>query len=319
MNKRLMKNLKKVMLGIVIGASSLTTIIPGGYVFAATTNIMEQKAASVKIKDVTLTAKDIVPGEYDGSFIINMDMEKASGFPAQMKDMLTTGKANVEIGGKKIELMLAHTTVTKKISNTQAEVAVYVFAMKPKGGICEDIKLDQLKGKEINFNIESITYFTEYTTLTPEFLEQFKKVSEVKGVTVAKADIGVDQEDLPYIDENLKVLPHGGLAIPAIEGTTVVLDNIGFVDGKLNVRLEMGKEDECCHFYMIDNQEKNSRFGAVLFGYCGQKASAYCYNIPDMTALANYTPTIDLTREIAKDEEKDKQGKVVVKTLSCKF
>lgn len=319
MNKRLMRNFKKAVVGIVIGASSLTTIIPGGYLFAATTNVMEQKASSVKIKDVTLTAKDIVPGEYKGSFIINMVMDKASGFPAHMEDMLITGKANVEIGGKKIELRLDHTTVTKKISNTQAEVAVYVFAFEiaENGGIlCEAVKLDQLKGKELIFKIESITYNADYTTLTPEFLEQFKKVSTVSGIELGKANLELDQDELNHMDPNLKVIPHGGLAIPAVEGTSVILDNIGFVNGVLNIRIEHGKGEECCRFKLEDSKEK---MVPSSFRYGGMSAAVYGYRISDVTTLANYVPKITLAKEIAKDEEKDKQGKVVVKTLNCKF
>ncbi len=316
MNKRLMRNFKKAVVGIVIGTSSLTTIIPGGYLFAATTNVMAQEASNVKIKDVTLTAKDIVPDKYEGSFIINMVMDKASGFPAHMEYMLITGKANVEIGGKKVELRLDKATVTKKISNTQAEVAVYVFAIVEKGGICEDIKLDQLKGKELNFKIESITYYADYTTLTPEFLEQFKKVSTVSGIEPGKANLVLDQDELNYMDPNLKVIPHGGLAIPAVEGTSVVLDNIGFVNGVLNIRIEHGKGEECCRFELEDSKEKMT---PVSFGYYGTSAAVYGYKISDVTTLANYVPKITLTKEIAKDEEKDKQGKVVVKTLNCKF
>ena len=243
-------------------------------------------------------------------------MEKTSGIPKNTTYMLINARTDVEIDGKKVEFFLDQADITQKVSDTQVELSVYAFAIvrNADGSISEEqITLDQLKGKTIDFKLDNITYYTEYTETTPEFKEQFKKVSKQEGVTAAQTNIGFDQEDIQYIGG--KLLPHGGLNIPAMSGTTVFLDNIGFVDGKLVVRIEHAK-GEFCQFDLVDEAGES----AETSGYFGTEiGGVFRYEIGDLETLAKYTPTLQLDKEVAKDEEKGADGKNVTKTFSCNF
>ena len=130
MNKKLVMHLKKVMFSIVMGTSVLGAVMPSVNLYAATTAATEAKqVGTVSIKDVTLTAHDITPGEYEGSFNISMTMEKTSGIPKNTAYMLIDASADVEIEGKKIEFRLGKAEITKKVSDTQAELSVFAFAI----------------------------------------------------------------------------------------------------------------------------------------------------------------------------------------------
>ena len=318
MNKKLVMYLKKLMFSIVMGASALGTTIPSVNLYAATTAAATkaEQIGIVNIKDVTLTAHNVTAGEYEGSFKIGMTMEKTSGIPKNVDHMLIDASTDVELDGKKVNFILDKAEITKKISDTQAELSVYAFAMtKNKDGSISDekITLDQLKGKSIDFKLDNITYFANYTELTPEFKNQFKKVPKLEGVTAAQTNIGLDQEDINFI--NGKLLPHGGLNIPAINDTTVFLDNIGFVDGKLVVRLEHTKG--CfSDFSLVDEAGKP----APPAGYFGTEiGGVFRYEIGDLETLAKYTPKLKVVKEIAKDEEKGSDTKNVTKTFTCNF
>ena len=319
MNKKLVMHLKKVMFSIVMGTSVLGATIPSANLYAATTAATKTKQmGTVSIKDVTLTAHDITPAKNEGEFKISMTMEKTSGIPKNVAYMLINASTDLEIGGKKkVEFILDQAEITKKVSDTQVELSVYAFAMvrdKDNNILQQQITLDQLKGKTIDFKLDSITYYAEYTEPTPEFKEQFKKVSKLEGVTAAQTNIGLDQEDIQYIG-GAKLLPHGGLNIPAISGNTVLLDNIGFVDGKLVVRIEHAK-GEFFQFGLVDEAGKFAKTA----GYFGTEIGGiYRYEIGDLETLAQYTPTLKLDKEVAKDEEKGIDGKNVIKTFLCKF
>ena len=84
----------------------------------------------------------------------------------------------------------------------------------------------------MELSIKEIQYTKDLATLSEQFKAQLKKVTAIEGVTGEQAGMG-------YMNKGGSFIGKAGMNIPVFEGCQdIVLDNIGFVKGRLMIRTE---------------------------------------------------------------------------------
>ena len=213
MSKQIRANCKKVLLSLIVGAGTIGAMTPVTYLNAATAaQAATTGQQSVKIKDITVTINSIVDD-------------------AEYNLVAIKGKGTVKIDGKDYNINLDSMENLVRVSDKQVQVKVpltVTTGTKDSEKYVRDFKASQLKGKAITFTIDSVEYRQEKTTMSDQLKKFLTNVPKVQGVTAKEAGA-------PSFVKS-KVLPNKGLNIPLAQGDkSITVDNMGFVDGKLQV------------------------------------------------------------------------------------
>lgn len=203
------------------------------YATTVTSNV-NSNANTVQVKETKLTLQSISDDQKAKVPVINAVIDRASGFPAQATGVKIQCEGKVTLNNKSYEVHLSSRSF-KKVSNTQATVQLEVGLFEQKDGAykkAKGITAASLKGIPMSISIEEIQYTKDLATLSEQFKAQLKKVTTIEGVTGEQAGMG-------YMNKGGSFIGKARLNIPVFEGCQdVVLDNIGFVKGRLMMRTE---------------------------------------------------------------------------------
>ena len=306
MSKIISRKVKRMMVTLLVATSAVGTISPMNQLYAATDSIsINQGENSVKVKDTTLTFNGFKQGEHG---VINTEvvLERASGIPENVNEIWIVGEGIVTINGTKYSLDLSFSKKVERISDTRLKADIKTRVSKKEGKTIKQVTeatAEKLKGQKIEFTIEEVGYYVEKSTIDPQFLEALKNVTNVQGVEPKNAGFAELEGDPNHksIFDGMKVLPPKGLNIPIIQGENNVIDNIGFVNGQLQLRtVEKG---ECCNIQFIDSKGQK-----VPLSACGGVGDTGCsiFDIKDAETLQTLTPKVSMQKRIITDEETKK-------------
>lgn len=208
--------------------------------------------------------------------------------------MVPNGKGSVTIGGKKYDFCLSGTEL-QKVSNTRVN-GRFILGLQNWNKESEKVfKCDKIKGNNLNLAISDLEYKGAITPVSNDFIELLKKVPVVTDVVKIPDSM---EKDLKI---GGGVLPPKGLNISMVnDENEPLVDNIGFVTGKLQISL---KGKELCSVGFVNKTTGKKVEGTPSFGmreYGEYKFRAY--NIKDMKELANYTPIWEELTTIETDK-----------------
>lgn len=255
-------------------------------------NTKEQK---VTIGDTTITFGNLYIEPEIGETAIKVTIDRKNGFPKNADIVVPNGKGSVTIGGKKYDFTLSGMAL-QKVSNTRAS-GRFILGLQNWNEESEKVfKCDKIKGNKLNLSISDLEYQGAITPVSNDFIELLKNVPVVTDV-VKIPDV---------VEKDLKigggVLPPKGLNISMVnDESQPLVDNIGFVAGKLQISLKKGKG--ICSVGFINKStgkkvEDTSSFGISMVG----EYKFRVYNIKDMKELANYTPIWEERTTIETDK-----------------
>lgn len=279
MSKRLMMNCKKVALYLLVGAGSLGGITPITSPLHAA--VVSEKAAAnekVTIGDTTITFGKLKNMQDMGEVAIEVVVERKGGFPKNAEVIYPQGKGSVTIDGKLFKFSLTGSEM-EKLSDTKAKGRFILLLEDWEQGVEKTFNYNKLKGKKIDIEINDIDYEGAVTPISEEFVELLKDVPVVTDVIKPK-----------YNTEIGGFLPVKNLNVPIVDIDNISLvDNIGFVNGMLQVTMKMEKDKDWCLIGFKNKTTGKELEWTPMTGSDDGRIVA-TFKIKDMAQLANYTP-----------------------------
>lgn len=299
MSKRLKISCKKI-LAIFVAATFLSGTAVTNYLNATTISNTNNVGRSVTIQGTTLSFGDIKK-EGQGLFV-DVTVDRPMGIPDALVDAdirMQDGKVEMKGNIYEVSFYIGGANKLKKVSNIQmkGKMKLTVYSNVP-GVSANTITPEMLKEKNICMPIKEIVYFGKASTIGSAFNQVVKNISKVQGISLKEAGMELLSGDS---DNKLKnVLPEKGLNIPICDGSRSVLDNIGFVDGKLQLRTKDPDMLEHIQISLVDQAGK-----PVKRIYGGQDGNGiYQFKIKDAAALAKCKFKIECgNKVIASDTE----------------
>ena len=306
MSKQLKKRCKQVLFSVVAATALCCQAYQSSYLYATTVDSnVNSNVNTVQLKETTLTLKGISDDQKNKVPVINAVISRASGFPAQANNVSIQCKGKVTLNNKSYEVRLFSRNF-KKVSDTEANVQLEFNFIEQKAGVYEKAKgitAASLKGIPMALSIEEIQYTKDLATLSDQFKAQIKKVTTIEGVTGEQAGMG-------YMNKGGSFIGKAGMNIPVFEGCQdVLLDNIGFVKGRLMIRTEE-KNDSFLILNMQDATGKHIVETGV--GLSKNAGTIHIYDsIKDIATLNKCKVSAEGTVVLQSDKE--------TKVLNCQF
>lgn len=310
MNRGSVIFLKKFVFGLVITICCLEVMVPTTFLLAAVSE-KSVKNNTVSIKDTALTFNQLKEAP-KGSVGVYLDvtLDKADGIPRDTNYIDIKGSGKVNINGKEYTLALDSSRSFEIISDTQAHALIYAKVITESQGYmvpCKDVEVKLFKGKNMEFRIWELTYEQLINEVNPDFLQALKNASNVQPISLENSDLKIFQGQIKGMTNTL---PSKGLNIPITPGGTSRVDNIGFHDGILEIRVieAKGKNKAVTGMKLVDSQGKS----ATSAGGCNvDNIRIYRYAIKDATELAKYEVKATTYKQLAIDKE--------TKLVTCVF
>lgn len=306
MSKQLKSRCKQVIFSVGAAVFLFNQAYGPSYLYAATVNANVSNTTNVvQIKDTTLTLKGMTDDPKTKTPVINAVVERASGLPDQAKNMKIDSEGKVTINGKSYDVRL-YVIRFEKLSNTQANIQIGINFMGKENGVYQPIKgitAASLKNVPMEMSIKEIQYSRDLDKLSEQFKAQLKKATTIEGVTGEQAGMG-------FMNKGGCFIGQAGMNIPVFEGNQdIILDNIGFVKGRLMLRTEE-KNDS---FLMLEMQNAAGQYITETgVGLSNKAGTIHIYDaIKDATTLNKCKISAMGTVIIESDKE--------TKVLNCKF
>lgn len=283
---------------------------PLTYLKATTVNAATSvNNAPVTIGETTLTFNGIKLGESDDfgtTLLIDATFERAKGIPAETTDMWMHGKGKVTINSKQYNLDLSSVKNIERISDTKVKAQIAAVPSYGNGAdskLTKDITPEVLKGQKIDFTIDYIDFSTTYNKMTKELSDLLKNIQVVQGVAPNEGNVSSlgnmteAERKADKVPDIRRVLPKKGLGVQLVEGSNETIDNIGFVDGRLQIRTN-GRG------YVSFKDANGKPIQYVGFGL-DTNGSLDIYEIKDLAALSKCSIQASVTKHlVTEDEEK---------------
>lgn len=277
MSKRLMMNCKKIALYLLVGAGALGTITPITSPLHAA--VVSEKAAineKVTIGDTTITFGKLKNMQDTREIAIEVVVERKGGFPKNAEVVYPQGKGTVTIDGKLFKFSLTGSEM-EKLSDTKAKGRFILLLDNWKQGVEKTFNYNKLKGKKIDIEINDIVYKGAVAQISEEFVELLKNVPVVTDVIKSERNKEIEGF-LPVKDLNVPIVD--------IENKSLV-DNIGFVNGTLQVTMKRDKE--CC-LIGFKNKTTGKELEWTPMTSSDDGRIVAIFKIKDMAELTKYTP-----------------------------
>lgn len=301
MSKHLKENYKKLVYSVLAAACVGGTVLSVNHLSATTvshntTSVMNEARNSIKVKDTVITFEGFT-NTPDQFLELNVKINRASGIPEKATQVSLDAEAIVTINGKQYDLTIGSGDLSK-ISNTEAKARLSVMVSTGKGdswGTIDNFSATQLKDKTIDLKIKEVKYETVIKEVSEEFKEQLKKVSAVNGVDPAEAGVS-------FMKGAGKMIASKGLNIPVLKGdSTITLDNIGFLNNKLQLRINEPNGSFC--FLIITDSVGNYKVGSS-YSLDESKGSIIIYDqITSQAILDNCKVKVEAAVAVASDQE----------------
>ena len=287
MSKNLKTNYKKILFSLLAAACSMNVVIPN-YLNATTINTTAGASNVLKMGSSTITFGQIAKDQ--SGFYVTATLDRQAGIPDNITSISlnVSGKnAPIEINGKNYSVCFsAMFSPIKKVSNTQAQIKLHCSFAGTNGLPTKSITPEMLKGKQVSLPLGELIYYNQATTISKDFSTLLSKVSNVQGISLKQAGFSFLSGESSFKALPL-VLPSKNLNIPICDGSHSTIDNIGFVNGKLQIRTKV-QMDEFLELKLLDSNGKN--LGISSGGVDGEMI--FIYNIKDLAALAKCTPKV---------------------------
>ena len=286
----------KVMFSILVAGISMQVVMPN-HLFAATLNLESNVGVerSVKINDTNVRF-DKIESTAKGELILNATLERSNGIPEGTSRIdVDCEVQDIEINGKKymIHIGLAHKY--NKLSDTQVKLQMPIYIYSEAGGRAKNISLEQLNAAHLKLSISEVKYYSKVNEISQSFKEQLKSVPQVKGVSLKEGGFALFKGEKGFEGN---ILPEKGLNIPIAEGSSSTIDNIGFINGKLQIRRK-DKDIEAIEISIINSAGKT-------IGRCGGgdgDSFIWIYDLKDAAALAQCTLKVKGSKLLVSDKE----------------
>lgn len=279
MSKRLMMNCKKVALYLLVGAGSLGVITPITSPLHAA--VVSEKTATnekVTIGDTTITFGKLKNMQDMGEVAVEIVVERKGGFPKNSEVVYPQGKGSVTIDGKLFKFSLTGSEM-EKVSDTKAKGRFILLLDDWERGVEKTFNYNKLKGKKIDIEINDIVYEGAVTPISEKFVELLKDVPVVTDVIKPKYNPEIEGF-LPVKDLNVPIVD--------IENRSLV-DNIGFVNGTLQVTMKREEGKEWCLIGFKNKTTGKELEWTPMTGSDDGRIVA-TFKIKDMAELTKYTP-----------------------------
>lgn len=285
----------KLMLSLLVAGISMQAIMPTS-LLATTLNVESNLGVkqSVKVNESNIKFEGI-ESTAQGEFILNATLERSSGIPKGTSRIDVNCEAqDIEIGGKKYMIYI-FVNKYNKLSDTEVKLQMPIYIYAEAGGKVKNISLEQLNAAHLKLSVSAVRYYAKANEISQSFKEQLKKVTQVKGVSLKEGGFELLKGEKGFEGN---ILPEKGLNIPIAEGSSSTIDNIGFINGKLQIRTKE-KDGEGFEISAVNSNGKS-------VGRCGggdDKAFISIYDLKDAAALAQCTFKVDGDKLLVSDKE----------------
>ncbi len=334
MNQKVIKKVKhmmrQVMLVIlIVGNTNIWVIQP---LWATETNQIAKENQEITIKGTTLKLTGITDTSESDYKAITFDLSRDEGIPQEANKVRIYGTGKFTLGGKQYVLLLQSGEGNiKKLSEAKATSTYsYIACREADGKVPAHLKASQMKGITIDFTIDKVVYINYCDQLGSQLREYLKTLSTAEGVPFKKANLYVPQDKSNAISAKIReeekknrpknVLPEKGLKLSLREATNIVpsinpkeqnmieankkqmVDNIGFVDGKLHMRIKVSKDSGLPWISLIDSSGKE-----IMYKYYLSDPKNYIvyyvFDIKDLNALSQYKMSLNDSVSVLEDKE----------------
>ena len=285
----------KVMFSLLVAGISMQAVMPNR-LFAATLNVESNLGVeqSVKVNDTHIRFEGI-ESTAQGEFVLNATLERSNGIPEGTSRISVYCKAeDIQINGKKYMIYI-FVDKYSKLSNTEVKLQMPIYIYGEAGGKVKNISLEQLNEAHLKLSVSAVKYYGEANEISQAFKEQLKKVTPVKGVSLKEGGFALLKGEKGFEGN---ILPEKGLNIPIVEGSSSTIDNIGFINGKLQIRTKE-KDSEAFEISVVNSNGKE-------IGRCGggdDKAFIWIYDLKDAAALTQCTFKVEGDKLLVSDKE----------------
>ena len=286
----------KVMFSLLVAGISMQAVMPIR-LLATTLNLESNLGVeqSVKVNDTHIRFEGI-ESTAQGEFVLNATLERSNGIPKETSRIdVDCMVQDIEINGKKYMIYIGFVDKYSKLSDTQVKLQMPIYIYGEDGGKIKNISLEQLNAAHLKLSVSAVKYYGEANEISQAFKEQLKKVTPVKGVSLKEGGFALLKGEKGFEGN---ILPEKGLNIPIVEGSSSTIDNMGFINGKLQIRTKW-KDGETFEISAINSNEK-------AIGRCGGGDSdAYIriYDLKDAAALAQCTFKVEGDKLLVSDKE----------------
>ena len=291
MSKSLKVNCKKVLFSVLAATLSFGSITPANNIKA---EAISTTTKSVKVKDTTLTVNAIKVDPATQKIVADVTFERQGGIPEDVQWISVEANATIKIDGKDYTLGFGGTDKLIRTSDTTVNGMVSIMPTIGQGKntqVAKGLTGKKLSGKNIHLKVSRITYYKMFSDTTNEFKALINNVQSVKGVSVEKGGFS-------FLKGTVKsnILPEKGLNIPILENDSdhETVDNIGFVDGKLQIRIN----GYLCNIDFVDAAGKKAETAG---GGTDGKKYLQIYDIKDKKALSKYTVKVTKDEKLMED------------------
>lgn len=289
---------KKALFGLMAATYLLGGVgaITPSYLNAATINQQAMTGKSVKIKDTVLTFGEIKQ-DAKGLYA-EITLDRVSGIPQDIKQIsILNEQGKVQLNGKNYGVYISvRDNTLKRVSDTQLQGKVNLIMRSDQEKNIKTITPQMLKGKTISISINEILYYANAASTGVEFEKLLKSVPKVQGVSLKATGFEFLQGEADCKLKN--VLPAKGLNVPICDGSQSTIDNIGFVDGALQIRMK-DPANEFIELHAVDQAGKKIKEIAA-----GEDSNfIYQYQIKDAATLVKCKFTVSGNKLVASDKE----------------
>ena len=312
MNRRLGKSIKEYMLkaGMImtLGVVSSTVLVqlPGTTTYAAI--IQNQQKGAITTNGSTVSIANITKSK-EGKYYVTINIENKEGLPAETTNVMGFWRIRFKINNTQYFMSPIKADIDTVVTKATNNKITYTVEAKceektlDKNWEKSDIDLRDIKGKKAYLTLGSL-YLTSQKDILKESLSVYAKEHENPTV-MSFDDAGIKGETYDYIlkeegntqttrdyinelkrwDEQNKpknVLKSQGLNIKPCTDTSVVLDSIGFVDGKLHI-ISTSKGYDGLRLEIKDSQGNSRR--TIYTGKYNDKLEYQVYDIKSIEEL----------------------------------
>ncbi len=258
-SKKVTRMIIKALTGMLMVQGSYMSITnPLQAAIISTNTHATNGIAQVKVKDTIVTITSITKENYKGKYKLGYTLERAGGIPSNTTDTSVVGNIDFSMQGKKYQLnMWGNDSKVLRISDTKVQGEVVAECSSDGGRTLVDLQLAQMNEKAATLTIKQVSYSHITNLYTYDLVNDLKKAKKANSVPYAKGNLVVDYDKAiagaptAEIKEGLKelkdielktrpknVLPAKGLDLQILsEDLGLKLDNVGFVDDKLHMRI----------------------------------------------------------------------------------
>ena len=313
MSQKLRNQIKKsIIKGMVVVLTGTSTYIAACPVKAATTKIAATQNIQKQIKTTngSVVAVDKIKKSADGKYYVTLSIQNSKGFPKQTTNVMGSWYISFTVNNNRYGLLPLNPGMESKVDQvtnnritytTEAKLVKKLGKGEPQSAHLEP---GEMNGQKASLQVGELYLFSEKELLKEDLKSYIKSKPNPQiipftssGMTACNYDYILKDEgntdatkkyivQLMQNDEKNKpqnVLQSQGLNAKPCTDQSIILDSIGFVDGKLHI-ISSAKGYDGLRL-SITGQGINSNY-PVYIGMYNKQFEYQVYDIKDLNALS---------------------------------